>query len=162
QFAPKAVNEELLQSFLRLQLHADKTRMVEFGRFAEQNRRQRGEGKPETLNFLRFTHTCGRTRKGHFRRSGDCGGALCDGGVRSPCRGAACSDTSDAGSPRSVSVIPIRYSAMRCYPRWEPDALVALVRICGGGREPSRSLLRPGRRPYWTADRIAPLAFPRR
>jgi hypothetical protein len=35
----------------------------------------------------------------------------------------------------------------RCHPRWEPDALVAPVRICGGGREQSRSLLRPGRRP---------------
>jgi len=49
-----------------LQLHADKTRIVEFGRFAEQDRRQRGEGKPETFNFLGFTHICGRTRKGHF------------------------------------------------------------------------------------------------
>ena len=49
-----------------LQLHADKTRIVEFGRFAEQNRRQRGEGKPETFNFLGFTHICGWTRKGHF------------------------------------------------------------------------------------------------
>jgi len=49
-----------------LQLHADKTRIVEFGRFAEQNRRERGEGKPETFNFLGFTHICGRTRKGHF------------------------------------------------------------------------------------------------
>ena len=35
----------------------------------------------------------------------------------------------------------------RCHPRWEPDALVAPVRICGGGREQPRSLLRPGRRP---------------
>jgi RNA-directed DNA polymerase len=49
-----------------LQLHADKTRIVEFGRFAEQNRRQREEGKPETFNFLGFTHICARTRKGHF------------------------------------------------------------------------------------------------
>jgi RNA-directed DNA polymerase len=49
-----------------LQLHADKTRIVEFGRFAEQNRRERDQGKPETFNFLGFTHICGRTRKGHF------------------------------------------------------------------------------------------------
>jgi RNA-directed DNA polymerase len=49
-----------------LQLHADKTRIVEFGRFAEQNRRNRGDGKPETFNFLGFTHSCGKTRKGHF------------------------------------------------------------------------------------------------
>src|SRR5207237_4602229 len=49
-----------------LQLHADKTRIVEFGRFAEQNRRQRREGKPETFNFLGFTHIYGRNRMGHF------------------------------------------------------------------------------------------------
>jgi RNA-directed DNA polymerase len=49
-----------------LELHADKTRIVEFGRYAEQNRRNRGGGKPETFNFLGFTHSCGKTRKGHF------------------------------------------------------------------------------------------------
>src|SRR5215470_18116598 len=59
---------ELRERFARfgLQLHADKTRIVEFGRFAEQNRRKRGGGKPETFNFLGFTHSCGKTRKGHF------------------------------------------------------------------------------------------------
>jgi hypothetical protein len=49
-----------------LELHADKTRIVEFGRFAEPNRRDRGDGKPETFNFLGFTHSCGKTRKGRF------------------------------------------------------------------------------------------------
>jgi RNA-directed DNA polymerase len=59
---------ELRERFARfgLQLHADKTRIVEFGRFAEQNRRNRGSGTPETFNFLGFTHSCGKTRKGHF------------------------------------------------------------------------------------------------
>jgi hypothetical protein len=59
---------ELRERFAKfgLELHADKARIVEFGRFAEQNRRQRGEGKPETFNFLGFTHICGRARKGHF------------------------------------------------------------------------------------------------
>ena len=59
---------ELRERFARfgLQLHADKTRIVEFGRFAEPNRRKRGDGKPETFNFLGFTHSCGKTRKGHF------------------------------------------------------------------------------------------------
>ncbi len=59
---------ELRERFARfgLELHADKTRIVEFGRFAEQNRRQRGKGKPATFNFLGFTHMCGRTRKRHF------------------------------------------------------------------------------------------------
>ncbi len=49
-----------------LELHPDKTRLIEFGRFAAQNRLRRGQGKPETFNFLGFTHICGKTRKGHF------------------------------------------------------------------------------------------------
>ncbi len=43
-----------------LELHADKTRLIEFGRFAVRNRKQRGEGKPETFTFLGFTHFCGQ------------------------------------------------------------------------------------------------------
>ena len=49
-----------------LELNADKTRLIEFGRWAEPNRKQRGEGKPETFNFLGFTHYCGKHRKGYF------------------------------------------------------------------------------------------------
>jgi RNA-directed DNA polymerase len=49
-----------------LQLHPDKTRLIEFGRFAESNRQRRGEGKPETFDFLGFTHCCGKTRHGRF------------------------------------------------------------------------------------------------
>jgi len=47
-----------------LELHPDKTRLIEFGRFAEVNRERRGKGKPETFDFLGFTHICGKTRKG--------------------------------------------------------------------------------------------------
>jgi group II intron reverse transcriptase/maturase len=47
-----------------LELHPEKTRLIEFGRFAEDNRKRRGEGKPETFDFLGFTHICGTTRKG--------------------------------------------------------------------------------------------------
>jgi len=47
-----------------LELHPEKTRLIEFGRFAEEHRQRRGEGKPETFNFLGFTHICGKTRKG--------------------------------------------------------------------------------------------------
>lgn len=47
-----------------LELHSEKTRLIEFGRFAEDNRKRRGEGKPETFDFLGFTHICGKTRKG--------------------------------------------------------------------------------------------------
>src|ERR1700756_5867442 len=49
-----------------LELHPEKTRLLEFGPFAAENRKKRREGKPETFNFLGFTHICGRTRKGHF------------------------------------------------------------------------------------------------
>ena len=50
-----------------LSLHQDKTRLVEFGRFADLNRRQRGVGKPETFDFLGLTHYCTTTRRGRFR-----------------------------------------------------------------------------------------------
>ena len=50
-----------------LELHPDKTRLIEFGRFADENRRGRGEGKPETFDFLGFTHACGKTREGRFK-----------------------------------------------------------------------------------------------
>jgi group II intron reverse transcriptase/maturase len=49
-----------------LELHPDKTRLIQFGRFADQNRRERGLGKPETFNFLGFMHSCDKTRKGRF------------------------------------------------------------------------------------------------
>ncbi len=48
-----------------LSLHPDKTRLIEFGRSAALHRQRRGEGKPETFDFLGFTHICGRTRKGN-------------------------------------------------------------------------------------------------
>jgi group II intron reverse transcriptase/maturase len=50
-----------------LELNSDKTRLIEFGRYAAARRKARGEGKPETFNFLGFTHICGRSRKtGYF------------------------------------------------------------------------------------------------
>ena len=59
---------ELGERFARfgLELHPDKTRLLEFGRFARGNRARRGERKPETFEFLGFTHQCGRTRNGRF------------------------------------------------------------------------------------------------
>jgi len=45
-----------------LELHADKTRLIEFGRFAARDRKQRGKGKPETFTFLGFTHFCGQRK----------------------------------------------------------------------------------------------------
>jgi len=49
-----------------LELHAEKTRLIEFGREAASNREQRGAGKPETFDFLGFTHISGKTRRGKF------------------------------------------------------------------------------------------------
>jgi RNA-directed DNA polymerase len=59
---------ELRERFHRfnLELHPEKTRLIEFGRFAVERRKRRGEGKPETFDFLGFTHMCGKTRKGKF------------------------------------------------------------------------------------------------
>jgi RNA-directed DNA polymerase len=49
-----------------LSLHPDKTRLIEFGRYAAADRERRGLGKPETFNFLGFTFICGRSRRGSF------------------------------------------------------------------------------------------------
>lgn len=50
-----------------LEMEESKTRLIEFGRNAEQNRKARGEGKPETFEFLGFTHYCSKSRGGWFR-----------------------------------------------------------------------------------------------
>jgi group II intron reverse transcriptase/maturase len=59
---------ELRERFARfnLALHPDKTRLLEFGRFAAERRERRGDGKPQTFDFLGFTHACSQTRKGKF------------------------------------------------------------------------------------------------
>jgi hypothetical protein len=49
-----------------LSLHPEKTRLIEFGRFAAAGRARRGLGKPETFNFLGFTFICGKNRRGKF------------------------------------------------------------------------------------------------
>jgi len=49
-----------------LELHPEKTRRIEFGRFAQERREKRGEGKPETFDFLGFTHISGKNRNGTF------------------------------------------------------------------------------------------------
>ncbi|MHB1459331.1 MAG: reverse transcriptase domain-containing protein, partial [Armatimonadota bacterium] len=53
-------------SRFHLELNAEKTRLIEFGRFAAATRSKRGEGKPETFDFLGFTHICDKSRKGKF------------------------------------------------------------------------------------------------
>lgn len=49
-----------------LELHSEKTRLIEFGRFAEKSRRRRGDGNPETFTFLGFRHICDKRRNGTF------------------------------------------------------------------------------------------------
>src|SRR5437868_8815089 len=60
----EALRERLAE--IALSLHPEKTRLIEFGRYAAQNRKRRGLGKPETFNFLGFTFICGKSRKGGF------------------------------------------------------------------------------------------------
>lgn len=64
----RALHSALVERFARfgLKLHPDKTRVIEFGRFARQNRERRGLPKPETFDFLGFTHISGETRDGKF------------------------------------------------------------------------------------------------
>ena len=50
-----------------LEVHPDKTRLIEFGRFAQKDRRQRGQGRPETFDFLGLTHYCAKDRRGRFQ-----------------------------------------------------------------------------------------------
>ena len=57
---------ERLREF-SLSLHPDKTRLIEFGRHAAQNREKRGLGKPETFKFLGFMLICGKSRRGDFQ-----------------------------------------------------------------------------------------------
>jgi group II intron reverse transcriptase/maturase len=60
---------QLRERFARfgLELHPDKTRLIEFGRFAARDRDRRGDRKPETFEFLGFTHACAKTRRGRFK-----------------------------------------------------------------------------------------------
>jgi group II intron reverse transcriptase/maturase len=50
----------------KLTLHPKKTRLIEFGRYARENRKTRGKGKPETFDFLGFTHSCSKDKNGNF------------------------------------------------------------------------------------------------
>ena len=71
-FQHKSEAEQFLKEFgerlgkFGLELHAEKTRLIEFGRFALETRRNRGEGEPESFTFLGFTHSCAINSKGYF------------------------------------------------------------------------------------------------
>ena len=71
-FQHQADAERFLRDFVGrlakfgLEVHPEKTRLIEFGRYAASDRQKHGKGKPETFTFLGFTHYCGRNSKGHF------------------------------------------------------------------------------------------------
>ena len=71
-FEQRAEAERFLADFRErlaqfgLELHAEKTRLIEFGRLAQSNRPARGEGEPESFTFLGFTHYCGINSAGYF------------------------------------------------------------------------------------------------
>ena len=71
-FENRAEAERFLQHFQErlarfgLELHPEKARRIEFGRFARANRQARGEGEPESFTFLGFTHSCGNNSRGNF------------------------------------------------------------------------------------------------
>ena len=72
-FQYKAEAEEFYERLKRrmehfgLSLEEEKSRLIEFGRFAERDRAAKGQGKPETFDFLGFTHYCSKSRNGKFR-----------------------------------------------------------------------------------------------
>ena len=84
-FQHRAEAERFLEEFQErlakfgLEFHPEKTRLIEFGRFAQANRKQRGEGKPETFTFLGFTHYCGTNSKGSLCRMAPDGGQADEG-----------------------------------------------------------------------------------
>ena len=71
-FEHRAEAERFLEEFRErlgkfgLELHPEKTRLIEFGRYARSNRQARGKGEPEEFTFLGFTHSCGTNSRGNF------------------------------------------------------------------------------------------------
>ncbi len=130
---------ELRERFARfgLELHPEKTRLIEFGRYARQNRSGRGDGgAPQTFNFLGFTHSCGKTRKGGFtvlrqtmRTRWQAKLRAVTAELRSrmhepiPTVGAAA--RARALAPAHSHLPPLSPRAPgRPHPRWEPDAVI--------------------------------------
>jgi RNA-directed DNA polymerase len=71
--------EQMRERFgeVALSLHPEKTRLIEFGRFAAERRKQQGLGKPKTFNFLGFTFICGKTERENSRSNGKPEGTAC-------------------------------------------------------------------------------------
>ena len=106
-----------------LELHPEKTRRIEFGRYAEENRRRRGEGKPETFDFLGFTHISGKNRLGRYIGAAH----------EYPQAHASQAAASQAGAPRA--------NARSCAPnRWMAQiGRTRLLQLLRGAGEPCES-----------------------
>ena len=66
KFAPLCLFLPFILAWHLLSLHPQKTRLIEFGKYASGNRKRKGKGKPETFDFLGFTHMCSKNRRGDF------------------------------------------------------------------------------------------------
>ncbi len=120
--------KERLKKF-GLELHSEKTRLLEFGRHAAERRKRRGLSKPETFNFLGLTHVWGKSQKGWFRLT------------RHTMRN-GCGRFGDAGMTLSQ---PWEHGCDRCYP--DTSAITGcpgtskrsrgfVTRSCGPGNGP--------------------------
>jgi hypothetical protein len=149
--------QELAERFrkFQLELHPEKTRLLEFGRFAAKSRQARGRGMPETFNFPGFTHICGKTWKTKSftvlqqtmrkRLQAKLGEVKAELGRRmhAPIPELGAWLRSVVGGHIRYYGVPMNGVRWRPSLRQEPDAGKPLVRIRGGGRAQARSLLRP-------------------
>ena len=135
---------ERLEKFA-LTLHPEKTRLIEFGRYAAERRKRRGLGKPETFNFLGFTFICGETRQGKFQVKREtrrdrmraklrmikrrCGGVCTS---RSPHRGSGCG-MSFAATSTTTRSRPTSGHSWRSGPR-SPNAGIGCSPDAASGR----------------------------
>jgi hypothetical protein len=65
-----------------LSLHSEKTRLIEFGRYAARNRKRRGLGKPETFDFLGFTFICSKSAGANSKSNENPGATACGGSCK--------------------------------------------------------------------------------
>jgi group II intron reverse transcriptase/maturase len=130
------VMRERLKEFA-LMMHPEKTRLIEFGRYAAENRKRRGLGKPETFDFLGFTFICGKTRRGKFQVQRKSAATACGRSFRKSNRrydGACISRSLNRGTGCGRSS-PGTSTTTRCRPtvaRWPPSASTSST--SGGAR----------------------------
>ena len=123
-----------------LELHPDKTRLIEFGRYAEERRARRGVSPPETFDFLGFTHISGKTRRGDFTIHRKTARKKFQAKLKDLKFARVCKRW--LPSPKILHPYPDARFKLRDHPRQEPYAVVPHVRICAGGGPQGPSLPR--------------------